>query len=98
MRFSKELVGRDSFNRILHERGGAVEQLFLVFDEEPHGFRPLLRFERVVDSLFPIAQRLILRRNLGVQLLLSFSAFDLKELFPQKVSKKSMELVTIRFQ
>src|SRR5262245_21257450 len=98
MRFSKELVGRDSFNRILHERGGAIEQLFLVFDEEPHRFRPLLRFERVVDSLFPITQRLVLRRNLAVQLLLSFSAFDLKEFLPQKVSKKGMELISISLQ
>src|SRR5262245_28268160 len=98
MRFSEELVGRDSFDRILQERGRAVEQLLLVFDEEPHRFRPLLRFERVVDSLFPVTPRLVLRSNLGVQLLLNFSALDLKKLFPQKVSKKSMELVMIRFQ
>jgi hypothetical protein len=31
-------------------------------------------------------------------LLFGFSAFDLKELFPQKVSKKGMELVSIPFQ
>src|SRR5215510_11571211 len=98
MRFSNELIGRDFFDRIFHERGGTIEQLLLVFDEEPHCFRPLLRFERVVDSLLPITQRLVLRRNLGMELLLNFSAFDLKELFPQKVSKKGMELVTIRFQ
>jgi hypothetical protein len=75
MRFSEEVVGRDSFNRILHERGGAVNQLLLVIDQELHRSRPLLGFQRVVDSLLPITQRLILRCNLSMQLLLGFSAF-----------------------
>jgi len=98
MRFSEELVWRDSFNRVLHERGGTVEQLLLVFDKELCRSRPLFSFQRVVNSLFPITERLVLRCNLSMQLLLGFSAFDLKELFPQKVSKKGMELVSIPFQ
>jgi hypothetical protein len=52
----------------------------------------------VVDRLLPITQRLVLRCNLSMQLLFGFSAFDLKQLFPQKVSKKGMELVSIPFQ
>src|SRR5678815_6147166 len=98
MRFSKEVVRRDSFNRILHERGRTVQQLLLVFDKELCRSRPLLGFQGVVDSLLPITERLVLRCNLSMQLLLGFSAFDLEELFPQKVPKKGMELVTIRFQ
>src|SRR5262245_51580610 len=98
MRFSEEVVGRYSFNRILHERGGTVQQLLLVFDKKLRRFRPLLGFQRVVDSLLPITQRLVLSCNLGMQLALGFSAFNLKELFPQKVSKKGMELVSIPFQ
>src|SRR5215510_1104491 len=98
MRFSEELVGRYSFNRILHEWRGTVQQLLLVCDKKLRRFRPLLVFQRVVDSLLPITQRLVLSGNLGMQLLLGFSAFDLKELFPQKVSKKGMELVAIPFQ
>src|SRR5262245_36851641 len=98
MRFSEEVVGGDSFNRILHERGGAVNQLLLVIDKKLRRSRPLLGFQRVVDSLLPITQLLILRCNLSMQLLLGFPAFDLEELFPQEVSKKVMELVTIHFQ
>src|SRR5437016_1459479 len=98
MRFSEEVVRRDSFNRILHKWGRTVKQFLLVFDKELRRFRPLLGFQRVVDSLLPITQRLVLRCNLSMQLLFGFSAFDLKELFPQKVSKKVMELVSIPFQ
>src|SRR4029453_19201042 len=98
MGFSEEVVRRDSLNRILHERRGAVNQLLLVIDQELRRSRPLLGFQRVVDSLLPITQLLILRCNLSMQLLLGFSAFDLEELFPQEVSKKVMELITIHFQ
>src|SRR5262249_17658184 len=98
IRFSEELVGPYPFNRILHERGGAIEQLLLVFDKELCRSRPLLGFQTVVDGLLPITQRLVLSCNLGMQLALGFSAFDLKELFPQKVSKKGVELVSIPFQ
>src|SRR5215831_11180464 len=98
MRFSEEVVGRYPFDRILHERGGAIEQLLLVFDKELRSSRPLLGFQTVVDGLLPLTQRLVLSCNLGMQLALGFSAFDLKELFPQKVSKKSMELVSIPSQ
>src|SRR6266404_6142430 len=98
MRLSEEVVRRDSFNRILHERGGAVKQLLLVFDKELRCSRPRLGFQRMVDSLLPVTQRFVLRCNLSMQLLLGFSTFDLKELLPQKVSKKGMELVSIQFQ
>src|SRR4029450_7796202 len=98
MRFSEEVVGGDSFNRILHERGGAVNQLLLVIDQELRRSRPVLGLQRAVDRLLPIPQLLILCCNLSMQLLLGFSAFDLEELFSQEVSKKVMELVTIHFQ
>src|SRR5262249_2166863 len=98
MRFSEEVVGRYSFNRIFHERRGAVQQLLLVFDKKLRRFRPLLGFESVVDSLLPITQRLVLSCNLGMQLALGVSAFDLKQLFPQNVSTKAMQLVAIPLQ
>src|SRR5262245_32476342 len=98
MRFSEELVGRYSFNRIPHKWGGTVQQLLLVFDKELRRSVPFLAFQSVVDSLLPLTQRLVLRCNLSMQMLFCFLAFELKELFPQKVSKKGMELVSIRFQ
>src|SRR5215471_16910890 len=98
MRFSEEVVGRYSINRIFHERRGAVQQLLLVFDKKLRRFGPLLGFQRVVDGLLPITQPLVSSGNLGMQLLLGVSAFDVKELFPQKVSKKGMELISISFQ
>src|SRR5262245_37844102 len=98
MRFCEEVIGRDSFNRIIDEWRRAVNQLLLMFDKELCRSRPLLGFQGVVDGLLPITERLVLSGNLGMQLALGFSAFNLKELFPQKVSKKGMELVSIPAQ
>src|SRR5262245_10881873 len=98
MRFCEEVVWRDSFDRVLHEWRRTVQQLFLMFDKELRRSGPFLAFQRVVDSLLPLTQHLVLPCNLSMQPLFCFSAFDLKKLFPYKVSKKGMELVSIQFQ